>query len=146
MNESITPLPALGRILLSLVFVLAGYAKLHAIAGTSAAMASHGIPYPNDLVWGVVALELGGGIALMAGLLTRFVATLFFFYLLALAVLFHAYWATDGAAVHAQHTAFFVHLSMMGGMLYVVVFGPGAYSIVALIWHRGPTSRPQPVG
>jgi putative oxidoreductase len=133
MNDTLTPLPALGRILLALIFVLAGIAKLGAIAATSAHMASHGIPYANDLVWGVVALELGGGLMLMAGFLTRLVALVFFFYLIALAVIFHPYWLMTGAQAHAQHTAFFEHLAIMGGMLYAVAFGAGAYSIDALV-------------
>jgi putative oxidoreductase len=136
MNESTNPLPALGRILLALVFVVAGAAKLGAVSATSAAMAHHGIPYSNILVWGAIALELGGGIALILGLMTRFVSMLFFFYLLTLAVIFHAYWTMTGAAAHAQHTVFFEHLAMMGGMIYVAAFGSGPYSIDAMIWRR----------
>ena len=40
------------------------------------------------------------------------------------------------AQAHAQHAAFFEHLSMMGGMLYVVAFGAGAYSLDALLRRR----------
>jgi len=141
MHPMLSPLPALGRILLSLIFVFAGIGKLGAIATTSAHMASHGIPYSDDLVWGAVALELGGGIMLIVGFLTRLVAAAYFFYLLALAVLFHPYWTMTGAEAHAQHTEFFQHLAIMGGMLFVVAFGAGPYSIDSLIWRREP---PQP--
>jgi putative oxidoreductase len=145
MHPTLTPLPAIGRILLALIFVLAGISKLGATATTVAHMADHGIPYANDLVWGVIALELGGGIMLIIGLLTRLVAAAFFFYLLALAVIFHAYWTMTGAAAHAQHGDFFQHLAIMGGMLFVVAFGAGPFSIDALIWNRQPLSRqPQP--
>jgi putative oxidoreductase len=145
MHSTLTPLPAIGRILLALLFVLAGISKLGAIAATSAHMASHGIPYSNDLVWGAVALELGGGIMLIVGLLTRLVAAAFFFYVLTLAVIFHAYWTVTGAAAHAEQTDFLHHLAIMGGMLYVVAFGAGPYSIDALIWGRRPDAAlPQP--
>jgi putative oxidoreductase len=117
--------------------VLSGIGKLGAIAATSANMANHGIPYANDLVWGAVALEIGGGAMLIVGLLARLVALALFFYTLALAVLFHPYWALTGAAAHAQHNDFFQHLSMMGGMLFVVAFGAGPYSIDALIFGGG---------
>jgi putative oxidoreductase len=136
MNDAAAPLAAFGRILLSMIFVVSGIGKLSAIATTSAHMASSGIPYSNDLVWGAVALELGGGILLIVGLLTRLVAFAFFFYTLALAVIFHGYWTMTGAAAHAQHTTFFEHLTIMGGMLYVVAFGAGPYSIDSLIWGR----------
>lgn len=145
MNSETNPLPAVGRFLLALIFVLAGIAKLGTIGATAHEMATHGIPYANDLVWGVVALELGGGIMLIVGLLARLVAAVYFCYLVALAVIFHAYWTTTGAAAHAQHVMFFEHVSMMGGMLYVVAFGAGPYSIDSLIWGRRPaTGMPQP--
>jgi putative oxidoreductase len=137
MYPALTPLPAIGRILLSLIFVLAGISKLGAIAGTSAHMAQAGIPYANDLVWGAVALELGGGILLIVGFLTRLVAAAFFFYVLTLAVIFHAYWTMTGAEAHSQHADFFQHVAIAGGMLFVVAFGAGPYSIDALIWGRG---------
>lgn len=144
MHPTLTPLPAIARILLALIFVLSGISKLSAIAATSAHMASAGIPYSNDLVWGAVALELGGGILLIVGLLTRLVGLAFFFYTLTLAVLFHAYWTLTGAAAHEQHTAFFEHIAIMGGMLYVVAFGAGPYSIDAMIWGREPAAAALP--
>jgi putative oxidoreductase len=137
MHPLLKPLPPLGRLLMALIFVLSGIGKLGAIAATSANMANHGIPYANDLVWGAVALEIGGGAMLIVGLLARLVALALFFYTLALAVLFHPYWALTGAAAHAQHNDFFQHLSMMGGMLFVVAFGAGPYSIDALLFGRG---------
>jgi putative oxidoreductase len=147
MHSTLTPLPAIGRILLSLIFVLSGISKLGALAATSAHMAAYGIPYANDLVWGAVVLELGGGILLIVGFLTRLVAAAFFFYVLTLAVIFHAYWTMTGAQAHAQHTDFFQHLAIMGGMLFVVAFGAGPYSIDAMIWGRQQTaalSQPHP--
>jgi putative oxidoreductase len=142
--HSVTPLPAVGRVLLALIFVLSGISKLGAIGTTSAHMAQAGIPYANDLVWGAVALELGGGILLIVGLLTRLVGLAFFFYTLTLAVIFHAYWTMTGAAAHAQHTAFFEHLAIMGGMIYVVAFGAGPYSIDAMIRGRHPQAALAP--
>lgn len=142
MNDAVNPLALVARILLSSIFVVSGAGKLSAIAATSAHMASAGIPYASDLVWGAVALELGGGIFLIFGLLTRLIGLAFFFYTLVLAVMFHAYWTLTGAAAHAQHTAFFEHLTIMGGMLYVVVSGPGAYSVDALLWRRRPALQP----
>lgn len=140
MHPTLTPLPVIGRVLLAMIFVLAGISKLGAIATTSAHMASAGIPYANDLVWGAVALELGGGTLLIVGFLTRLVALALFFYTLTLALLFHPYWSVAGAAARTQHAFFFGHLSMMGGLLFVVAFGAGPYSIDSLIWGRHPAS------
>jgi putative oxidoreductase len=134
--------PVVGRVLLALVFVLGGYGKIFAINATVAQMASHDIPMPNLLVYGVIALELGGGLALMAGLFARPLGLIFAFYLLVLALTFHDYWAMPAAETHAQRVAFLEHLAMMGGMLYVFAFGAGAYSLDALL---GLGGTPQPV-
>jgi putative oxidoreductase len=129
MDASAKFLPVIARFLIALIFVLAGFSKLGMIGATSAQMAGHGIPYSNILVWGAVAVELGGGLMVMTGLLARWAALVLFFYTLALALIFHAYWAVPAAEVRTQHGAFFEHIAMMGGMLYVVAFGAGAYSL-----------------
>jgi len=149
MNSAATSLVTIGRVLLSSIFVLSGIGKLGAIAATSAHMASAGIPYANDLVWGAVALELGGGVLLIVGFLTRLVGLAFFFYTMTLAVIFHAYWTMTGAAAHSQYSVFFEHVAIMGGMLYVVAIGAGPFSIDAMLWGRRPQAalpppHPQP--
>jgi putative oxidoreductase len=124
--------PVLGRVLLGLIFVIGGYNKLFTIGATTTQMASHGLPMASLLIYGVIALELGGGLMLMFGLLTRWIALALFFYLIALAFVFHGYWAMPAEQVREQRAAFFEHVSMMGGMLYVFAFGPGVCSLDAL--------------
>ena len=48
------------RIQLAILFVQGGYGKLFGggMAGTVANMTSHGIPFPNILVWGAIAVSL----------------------------------------------------------------------------------------
>jgi putative oxidoreductase len=125
--------PVLGRLLLALIFILSGYHKIWTMDATAAQMASHAIPLPNILVYGVVALELGGGLLLLFGLFTRWIALAFALYVLVLAVLFHAYWGLPEAQARQQHAAFFEHIAIIGGMLYVVAFGAGALSLDALL-------------
>jgi putative oxidoreductase len=121
-----------GRILLAFIFVQSGIAKLGAIDATVANMTGHGIPLSNVLVWGAVVLEIGGGLLLMTGLFARCAALALAIYTLVLALLFHAYWLAPAAEARAQHASFFGHISMIGGMLYVVAFGAGGYSLDAL--------------
>jgi putative oxidoreductase len=131
MDTASKPLAALGRVLLALIYVLAGINKLGSVGATAAHMQSAGIPYSHVLVFGAIALELGGGVMLMAGLFARWAAAALFCYTLALALMFHAYWAAAPAMASTQHGFFFGHLSMMGGMLYVVAFGAGPWSLDA---------------
>jgi putative oxidoreductase len=133
MNAPANLATVLGRILIALIFILGGIGKLGVPDRTVAEMASHGVPLANILIWGVVAVELGGGLLLIAGLFTRWIALALFFYTFVLAIMFHAYWAEPAAQMRTQHAAFFEHLAMMGGMLFAVVFGAGGYSVDALL-------------
>jgi len=126
----------LARILLAFIFVRSGIGKLGAIDATVANMTSHGIPLPDVLVWGAVALEIGGGLLLITGLYARCAALALALYTLALALIFHAYWLAPAAELRAQQTSFFSHLAIIGGMLCVVAFGPGGYSLDALMGRR----------
>ena len=76
MNPLINFIALLARILLAILFVQGGYGKLFGggMAGTVANMTNHGIPFPNILVWGAIAVELGVGLCLMAGLFARWAA------------------------------------------------------------------------
>jgi len=121
--------PLLARILLALIFVLAGISKLADPSHTVGQMASHGIPLPNVLVFGAIAVELIGGLVLMAGWHGRLAALVLGAYTLTLALIFHPYWAASGAEAGTQHALFFGHLSMIGGMLYVAVYGSGPLSV-----------------
>jgi putative oxidoreductase len=129
--------PLLGRILLALIFFLAGIAKLGDPARTVAMMVSHGIPLPHLLVFGAIAVEVVGGLMLMVGWHTRLAALVLFFYTLTLALIFHAYWTATGAEAATQHALFYGHLSMMGGMLYVFAYGPGPLSVDEAARSRG---------
>jgi putative oxidoreductase len=121
--------PLLARILLALIFVLAGISKLADPSRTVGMMASHGIPLSQVLVFGAIAVELIGGLMLMAGWYGRLAALVLCVYTFVLAVIFHPFWAASGADAGTQHALFFGHLSMMGGMLYVAVYGSGQLSV-----------------
>lgn len=131
MNSASGPVALMGRILLALIFILAGYNKLGATGATAAYMASHGIPLSGILVYGAIVVELIGGLALMAGLYARWAAGALGLYTLALALIFHDYWLAPATAARAQHAFFFEHLSMIGGLLIVVALGAGPLSLDA---------------
>ena len=57
----------LGRVMIAAIFVTAGWSKIGGYAGTQAYMQSAGVP--GALLPLVIALELGGGIAIAGGFL-----------------------------------------------------------------------------
>ena len=119
----------LGRFLLALIFVVAGFNKIGGFEGTAGYIASKGLPMPQVLAALTIALELGGGILLIVGYKVRWVAILFFLWLIPTTFIFHKFWGIDAAQVQNQMNHFLKNVSIMGGMLLLVAFGPGAYSL-----------------
>ncbi|MBL8261241.1 MAG: DoxX family protein [Xanthomonadaceae bacterium] len=127
MNASATTL--LGRAALASIFVLSGAGKLAAYAGTQQYMESVGVP--GALLPLVILAELGGGLALVAGLLTRVSATGLALFSVVAAGLFHADFADQNQMIH-----FLKNIAMAGGLLVLAAHGAGRYSVDALITRR----------
>ena len=118
-----------GRILVALLFILSGWSKIGGFEGVSGYIASKGLPMPQVLAALTIALELGGGILLAIGYKTRIVAILFFLWLIPTTFLFHKFWGIDPSQAQNQFNNFFKNVSIMGAMLLLFGFGPGAYSL-----------------
>ena len=88
-----TPLVVVGRVLLALMFVLAGFSKLTGIEGTAGYIASAGLPMATALAVIVGLLEFFGGLALMVGFHARWAALALGVFTLLASLLFHNFWA-----------------------------------------------------
>jgi len=122
-------LPVLGRFLLALIFVFSGWGKIAGFAGTVSYMASKGMPWPQVLLPGAILIELGGGLALMLGWKARWAALAMFLFCIPTTLIFHDFWALPPEQAQTQMINFLKNLALMGGLLYVVAFGPGAFSV-----------------
>lgn len=118
------PLSLIGRVLLALLFVPAGFSKIGGFAGTAGFIASKGVPLPEVAAAMAIAVELGLGLLLLAGFKTRWAALGIAAFTLVITFIFHAFWAD---ATQAQ--AFFKNIAVVGGLLTVVAWGPGAWSV-----------------
>ncbi len=121
--------PLAGRILLSLMFIISGWGKVTGFAGTAGYMASKGMPFPELLLSVAIAIELGGGLMLLAGWKARFAALAIFLFIIPATLVFHNFWAVDAAQAQGQMIHFMKNLTIMGGMLYVMAFGAGPLSL-----------------
>ena len=112
----------LGRILLGQIFIIAAIGKITGYAGTAAYMSSMGVP--GALLPLVIALELGGGIALILGWKTTWVAYALAAFTVAAALIFH-----HNLGDMMQRINFMKNLAIAGGFLILALSGPGALSL-----------------
>ncbi|WP_273456904.1 DoxX family protein [Nevskia ramosa] len=124
MNKTYPAVELAGRILLALMFLLAGISKITGYAGTAAYMASAGVP--GALLPLVIALEVGGALAIIVGFQTRLVALALAGFSVVAAALFHSNFADQ-----MQMTMFLKNVSVAGGFLILAANGPGALSLDA---------------
>jgi putative oxidoreductase len=118
-------LPFVGRLLIGLPFMMSGVSKIVGYAGTIAYIKSSPLPLPPSLGYaGAIAVEMGCGLLLIVGYRTRLVAAIFALYSLVTAVFFHAHFSDPNQTFH-----FIKNLTMAGGLLQIVAFGAGAFSI-----------------
>ena len=131
LNTLQNPLALIGRILLALMFVLGGFSKIGGFAGTVGYMQAKGIPAASFLAVLTIIVELGGGLALVAGLYTRWVGLVMGLFTLLVSVIFHNYWAMEGAAQMTNQLFFMKNMGVAGGMFMLAAFGAGAISLDA---------------
>jgi putative oxidoreductase len=118
-----------GRILLALVFLVAGTRKLMAVAGSAGYLAKLGFPMPEVMVWVAIAIELGGAILLIVGWQTRWVAWLLALFTLIATFAAHRFWEVDPAQYANQMNHFLKNLAIVGGMVILAATGPGPLSV-----------------
>jgi putative oxidoreductase len=115
---------AFGRLLIAFIFLFSGAGKVLAPAMTQGYIASADLPLPLAAYLIAIAVEVGGGTLLVLGFQTRLVALVMAIFTLAAALGFHRDFADQNQLVH-----FLKNISMAGGLLQVVAFGAGAFSI-----------------
>ena len=114
----------IARFLSAQIFLLSGLSKLGDYAGTQTYMSTMGVP--GMLLPVVIALEIGGGLALIAGVFTRWVALALAGFSIAGAILFHRDFADT-----TQLVMFMKNFAMAGGLLLLYVHGSGPFSVDA---------------
>lgn len=119
----------LGRILIALLFVPAGWGKIAGFAGTVGYISSKGIPLPEVCAAIAIAAELGLGLLLLVGWQARWAALGLAVFTFVITVIFHNFWAVPEAQLMAQRMNFFKNMAITGGLLAFAAFGAGGWSL-----------------
>lgn len=121
--------PLVARLLMAAIFLVFGVRKVLAFAGTAAYFTKLGFPAAEVFTVIAIIVEIGGGILLVIGWRTRWVAWLLALFVLIAMLMAHRYWEFDAAQYANQMTHFFKNVAIIGGLTMVAAFGPGSMSV-----------------
>lgn len=129
MNAAQQVAPLIGRILVAAIFLWSGIGKIGGFAGTAGYMASKGLPMAEVLLVITIIVEIGAALMIIVGYKARLGALALLLWMIPVTLIFHAFWAVPADQVQMQMINFFKNLGLMGAMLLIIGFGPGAYSV-----------------
>ena len=122
-------LALIGRVLIALLFVPAGWGKIAGFAGTVGYIASKGVPLPEVCAAIAIGAELGLGLLLLVGYQTRWAALLLGIFTFVISFIFHNFWAVAADQLAMQRGQFFKNLAISGGLFAFAAFGAGGWSL-----------------
>ena len=128
-----------GRFLMALIFLISGAGKIATPAATLNYIASAGLPLPALGYLIAIAVELGGGTLLVVGFQTRIVASVMTAFTIATAFSFHHDFADQNQMIH-----FLKNFAIAGGLIQIVAFVAGAFSIDGSFGHVVRRASAQP--
>jgi putative oxidoreductase len=126
----------IARIVISIMFITSGFGKLMGFGPTVEHIAAKGVPLPEIAAVIAILIELGGGIAVLFGWKTRWVALAYVVFLIVITPIFHDFWTMQGAERMANNINFMKNLTILGGFLLLYAFGPGKYSLDTMLLRR----------
>jgi putative oxidoreductase len=115
-----------GRLFYSSMFLLLGFGKITAFAGTVGYMGSLGLPVPSLVTVLAIIIEIGAGLLMLVDYQTRLVALGLGIYVLITAFIGHSQLGDPNTFQH-----FMKNMAIVGGSLAFVAFGGGVYSLDA---------------
>lgn len=122
-------LPFFGRLLISLIFIFGGIGKIVDFQGAADLLRSFGIHGAEAYIFVGLLMELVGGILLLLGWHTKLGIILLMIFLLPTTLIIHAFWNYEGLEAEMQVAQFFKNLTIYGGLMAFLSFGPGSWSI-----------------
>jgi putative oxidoreductase len=124
MNALSLSMAVLGRVLLGLYFLVPGITKITGFDAMLAYMTMHGVPFTAPLLVLTTALQIGGGLALIAGWRTRYVAFMFAGMILIINGFMHDFWNEYEGVDQAHELQNFIkNLGIFAGLLLLAAHG-----------------------
>lgn len=125
-----------GRIAIGQLYVVSGFGKITALSTFAAGLAKDGVPASDVMAVIGASVEFFGGLALVFGLKTRWIAALLVLFTIFATLLRHRYWEFEPPARGGQYGNFYKNITIIGGLLYVTAAGAGRFSIDGMFRRR----------
>jgi putative oxidoreductase len=119
----------IGRVLLGVLFLVAGIRKIMLYSGSVAYFTKLGFPAPEVIAVLAILIEVGGGALLILGWQTRRVSWLLVLFVIIATAMAHRFWEFDAPQYANQMNHFLKNAAIVGGLLYVAVLGAGKLSL-----------------
>lgn len=123
LNHDLASLVA--RLLIAPLFIVFGFEKITGYASSVGYMEAYGLP--GFLLPLAILAELGGGLAILLGVFSRWAALALAGFCIVTALVFHTAWSGDGG--QGQFINFMKNLALAGGLLLLAANGPGKYAV-----------------
>jgi len=132
MNVLNLSMDVLGRALLGLYFLLPGISKIGGFDKMVAYMTQHSVPLVKPLLVLTIVIQVGGGLALIAGWKTKYAAFLLAGLTLLICVFMHDFWnAYEGGDQGHEMQNFIKNLGIFAGLLILAARGAPRASLDA---------------
>ena len=135
-GAGVAALDLAGRAMLATIFLIDGVQQIRFFDATRAYMDDFGVP--GGLLPLVIGLHIGGGLAVLSGLLTRIAALSLAAFSLAAALVFHTDFADFNELNH-----FWKNVALAGGLVLLATKGAGDWSLDRRIGFLGADPRRQ---
>jgi putative oxidoreductase len=132
-SGSIDALLLIARILMGYIFLLSGWGKLMSLAGFATYLEQHGVPSSNAFAVLGATVEFGVGLTLALGVATRYAALMTIAFVFVATGISHRFWEFEGVARTPQAINFNKNMAMVGGLITLIIAGPGRYSLDRLL-------------
>ncbi len=119
----------LGRILLTGLFVMTGWEKFTGFPATVKYMETLQAPMPRISAIIAVVMELFIGVLLILGIAVRPLALFLAIFIFGTAIIGHHFWTMKGEDRYNNRINFFKNISIVGGLLLLMVTGPGRFAL-----------------
>ena len=119
----------LARFCMSFVFLWSGMTKAYDRSAGKAEIAELGLPYPGLLLTLTVVCQVTCGLIVLLGFWTRLGALVLFGFTVVATLLAHVSQMVTGEKKGQQLTTIFEHLAIVGGFMFLIIYGAGKLSI-----------------